>query len=175
MAGGGGEEWRRVLRERFVIFVTVGTQLGFDRLIGWMDEICAQHQIADVHAQIGSGHYLPRYMTWEREVSPADFPRMIDRADMVVAHAGMGTIISTRLASKPIAIVPRIAALGEHRNEHQLATSRKFAGVAGCHVVTDKAGLTEALRVARPEFPSGGALQHPSGLEARIRQLLQES
>lgn len=53
-----------------------------------------------------------------------EFDKLCHDARLIVAHAGMGTIISAMTKGKPIIVFPRIAALGEHRNEHQLATSK---------------------------------------------------
>ena len=44
---------------------------------------------------------------------------------MIVAHAGMGTIISAMQHQKPIIIFPRIAALGEHRTNIKWQRQKK--------------------------------------------------
>ena len=45
---------------------------------------------------------------------------------MIYAHAGMGTILSALKQDKPIIIVPRLASLKEHRNDHQIATAMRM-------------------------------------------------
>ena len=62
---------------------------------------------------------------------------------MIVAHAGMGTIISAMQHQKPIIIFPRIAALGEHRNEHQMATAKKMKELGYVHVAFNEKELKE--------------------------------
>jgi hypothetical protein len=42
-------------------------------------------------------------------------------------------------------VVPRIAALGEHRNEHQMATAKRFAELGKVNVAFDTAELPAAL------------------------------
>ena len=46
---------------------------------------------------------------------------------------------------KPIIIFPRIAAWGEHRNEHQLATAQKMKELGYVYVATDAKELKELL------------------------------
>ena len=46
----------------------------------------------------------------------------MDAAAAIVAHAGMGTILTALETGKRLLVMPRRAALGEHRNDHQLAT-----------------------------------------------------
>jgi len=46
---------------------------------------------------------------------------------------------------RPLLIVPRRAALGEHRNDHQLATARRFAELGSVGVAFDEAELRAGL------------------------------
>ena len=64
---------------------------------------------------------------------------------MIVSHAGMGTIISAMQQAKPIIIFPRIAALGEHRNEHQMATAKQMAKMKYVYVAFNKEQLRELM------------------------------
>ena len=41
--------------------------------------------------------------------------------------------------------MPRVAALGEHRNEHQLATARRFGELGRVHVAADEHQLPVLL------------------------------
>jgi UDP-N-acetylglucosamine transferase subunit ALG13 len=137
-----------------VIFLTVGTQEPFDRLVRAVDAWAATSTIP-VFGQLGAlrpPSYRPAHMDWA-EFIPADLYEMKHAACRVmVAHAGMGSIISAQTAMKPLLILPRRAALGEHRNEHQLATAEKFAGRPGIHVASTEdevAPLLEHLAHAR--------------------------
>ena len=57
----------------------------------------------------------------------------------------MGTIISAMRQHKPIIIFPRIAALGEHLNEHQLATAQKMKELGYVYVANNAEELKELL------------------------------
>jgi len=138
-----------------VIFVTVGTQLPFDRLISAIDEWAGATAGADVFAQVGPTALEPRNIAYGKFISPAECRRLMVGADAIVAHAGMGTILTALELGKPLLIVPRRASLGEHRNEHQLATARRFAELGRVPVVFDERELGAALddlgRVAAQE------------------------
>jgi UDP-N-acetylglucosamine transferase subunit ALG13 len=128
-----------------VIFVTVGTQLPFDRLISAVDDWAGATPGAEVFAQVGPTALEPRHIAYRNFVAPAECRRLMLDADAIVAHAGMGTILTALEMGKPLLIVPRRASLGEHRNEHQLATARRFAELGRVPVVFDQGELGPAL------------------------------
>lgn len=110
-----------------MIFVTVGTQLPFDRLIAAVDRWAKNSGRNDIFAQTGEGRFQPSHMSWEQKLTPGECRRCVDEAEIIVAHAGMGTIISAIEAGKPLVILPRLLEFGEHRNDHQVATCERFA------------------------------------------------
>ena len=94
-------------------------------------------------------------------------------ADAVVAHAGIGTILTALELGKPLLVMPRRAEFGEHRNDHQLATARRFAELGSVIVAFDETELAGRLdeldRVtARPQI---GACA-PEGLLAALRAFI---
>ncbi|WFL75976.1 glycosyltransferase [Altererythrobacter arenosus] len=127
-----------------MILVTVGTQLGFDRLIRAMDAIQPGIGIEFV-AQIGRGRFIPRRMDWAKTYSPADFEALTRRAALIVSHAGIGSVLAARRLGKPIVLLPRRATLREHRSDHQLATARQLADRKGIFVAIDERELPGAI------------------------------
>jgi len=109
-----------------VIFVTVGHQMPFDRLIGAVDQWALARGRADLFAQIGEGEYLPQWIAWAKFMPPEEFDRRVREATAIVGHAGTGTIIAGLRLGKPVLVLPRRSALGETRNDHQFATARHF-------------------------------------------------
>lgn len=109
-----------------MIFVTVGTQLPFDRMVRAVDDWAVSKGCSDIFAQVGTSSYQPRRIRCVPSLHPAEFKRRFMEATIVISHAGMGSIISAVEVGKPLIVVPRRAALGEHRNDHQLATARRF-------------------------------------------------
>ena len=126
------------------LFVTVGTQLPFDRLVRSVDAWCATRPTIDGFAQIGNGH-VPTHLTSAASLTGPGFFEQMERASVVVAHAGMGTIITALDLGKRVIVMPRLARHGEHRNDHQLATVARLAHIDALDVVTDEAALHAAL------------------------------
>ncbi len=110
-----------------MIFVTVGAQMAFDRLIEWVDAWAVAEGRQDVVAQIGPSSYQPRQIQVVPFMSPPEFRRRLAEADAIIAHAGMGSIINALELGKPIVVVPRLSALGETRNDHQVATAKRLS------------------------------------------------
>jgi UDP-N-acetylglucosamine transferase subunit ALG13 len=131
-----------------VIFATVGSQEPFDRLIRAVDEWAMLHARLDVFAQIGDSTFCPKHIEFTKFLEPSEFNRVIHEASVVVAHAGMGSIISALEIGKPIVVMPRRGALRETRNDHQVATAERF-GVRGRVIVAqDQQELAEKLDYA---------------------------
>ena len=145
MAKSGRRAGAKISGDGAVIFVTVGTQLPFDRLVEAVDHWASRSEASQVFAQIGHGEYLPQHMEWQRELEPKNFKSQLSRATAVVAHAGIGTILSGLELGKPVIILPRRADLGEHRNDHQLATAREFDQMGLVTVAENQNDLQDKL------------------------------
>lgn len=137
-----------------MIFVTVGGELPFDRLIRAMDAWAAANPETEILAQIGKGSFEPTRMRWVRKLSRADYAATMTGAEIVVAHAGVGSVVSAGELGKAIVVLPRLARLGEHRNDHQSDTVTLFALRPGVHVAEDETRLAERIAAARIEAPS---------------------
>jgi exopolysaccharide biosynthesis glucuronosyltransferase PssE len=138
-----------------VIFVTVGSMFPFDRLIRVMDAWAAEHSEAETLAQIGDGAYQPSHMPWVRRFGQAEFVRTMTAARLIVAHAGMGSVITADEFRKPIVLLPRLQERGEHNTDHQVATANWLRGKPGVHVADRDEDLAsriaEALAAEAPE------------------------
>lgn len=142
-----------------MIFLTVGTQVPFNRLVRAFDEWCDRTGYTDVFGQIaimGDDDYRPRHFRWERFVSPRTYREMVSASDVIVAHAGMGSIITAMMHSKPILLMPRLAALNEQRNDHQLATVRHMQNRPGVNVAMDEGALGSQLDLMIDEIGEDG-------------------
>lgn len=128
-----------------MIFVTVGTQLPFDRMVRTVDAWAGQNRDVEVFGQVGPSDYRPRNMKWSAFLDAAQCRQWVERASVVVAHAGMGSVLTALELGKPIIVMPRRAHLGEHRNEHQLATARNLLAQGRVIVALDEAHLAEKL------------------------------
>ncbi|MDQ8188064.1 glycosyltransferase [Pelagicoccus sp. SDUM812002] len=127
------------------IFVTVGTDLPFDRLVKAVDHWAEQHPQYDVLAQIGDSLFVPSNMLFQKFVEPDEYKRIFSQSALIVSHAGMGTILTSLQFQKPLLVVPRKASLGEHRNEHQLATAKHLKSLNKVEVAEDEHELIKKL------------------------------
>lgn len=127
-----------------MIFTCVGTQLSFQRLVQWVDQWAGEN-CEEVIAQVGPDHDLYSNLKVYDFIKPTQFDELFQSADCIVSHAGMGSIISAIKFSKPIIVVPRIAQLGEHRNEHQTSTVDSFIDTPGIYVARSKDELFSLL------------------------------
>ena len=160
-----------------MIFVTVGTQLAFERLVRAVDAWAATHPEEPVLAQVNGGTYTPRHLRTVTGLTPAEFERHFAEARLVVAHAGMGTIISALEVGKPLVLLPRLASMGEHRNDHQLGTARHFTRFGCIRVACSEDDVArridELLQVAgAPTDPRAASGVSPTLIEG-IRRFLE--
>lgn len=159
---------------RVVIFVTVGSSLPFDRLIEAADA-WAGTTTHEVFAQVGNSQFAPRHMRYAKMLTPSQFSEKVQSSVLVVAHAGMGTVISAMEAGKPIVVMPRQVAGREVTTDHQVHTAHWLKDKAGVFVARaeDELGVVvaaalRALDTAPPRLRNTG----PPELIARIRSFL---
>ncbi len=138
-----------------MIFVTIGSMFPFDRLVRRMDEVAAATPEETFFAQVGEGGFEPAHMAYARMLSRTDFMAKLRAAKLLVAHAGMGSIISAMEVGVPIVVLPRQARWGEVNTDHQVATARWLEGRPDMHVCFEDEDLpavvAAALKARRPD------------------------
>lgn len=128
-----------------MIFVTVGSQMPFDRLVQAVDAWAGLHPEQRVLAQVGQGAAPTRHLDRHEALSPIAFRQAVQQCRLVVAHAGMGSVLTALDLGKPMLLMPRRGALRETRNDHQLATLRWLQGKPGVIAAFDEEALQHAL------------------------------
>ncbi len=117
----------RICRSGRVIFLTVGTQFPFDRLIEAVDEAVGDSGRGErVFAQVGASSYHPKNFEAVPSLEKTLFDKHFNEADSIISHAGMGTITMAMESQKPLLVMPRLRKYGEVVNDHQVAIARKF-------------------------------------------------
>lgn len=137
-----------------MIFATTGTQLAFPRLMAALNARAAglgEEIVAQAGPEAGAAAAYPA-LDIRTHLAPAEYEAIVVRARLLVAHAGIGTILTARRHGKPLIIVPRRHALGEHRNDHQLATARQVADLEGIHIAWEVDDLGPLL--VRHDLPA---------------------
>lgn len=133
-----------------MIFVTVGTTHGFDRLIRAVDEAIDRGLIEDeVYGQIGTGTYTPRNFDYVCALDKGEFDACMKQASGVISHAGMGVVTLASDHGKRILVMPRRKRYREVVNDHQVAIAEEFARLGHVlHARNEKELLEQVGRLA---------------------------
>jgi UDP-N-acetylglucosamine transferase subunit ALG13 len=131
-----------------MILVSVGSQAPFDRLIRAVDGWATSRNRPDVFAQIAKGTYRPQYIKFTEFVDPCLFKQLVSEAQVLVAHAGMGSILTAMELGKPLVVMPRRACFRETRNDHQVAAARHFGEVGRVIVADNEEDLPDKIDYA---------------------------
>jgi len=111
-----------------MIFLTVGTQFSFDRLVKAVDQALAQGASEEkVFAQIGDSSYQPRNFEAVSSLDKDAFDEYMRQATGIISHAGIGTMTMALDDNKPLLVMPRLKKYKEVVNDHQVAIAQKFA------------------------------------------------
>ena len=107
-----------------MIFVILGTQdKKFPRLLDALQKKIDEGKISkkeEIIVQAGSTKYESKNMKIIDYMSVRKFEECIDRADLIICHAGVGTILTALKKGKKIIAAARLKQYGEHVNDHQL-------------------------------------------------------
>ena len=124
----------------------------FDRLIlalsAWAKK---QSNSVEIFSQIGDTDITPSLMRTASSLSPSAFRNAVQDAEIVVAHAGMGAVLTAMEFGKRLVVLPRLGALQETRNDHQVATANWLSQKPGVYVAMSESELGGAIDRARSE------------------------
>ena len=134
-----------------MIFVTLGSQkFPFDRLLRRLDLLVEEGAITqEVLAQTGCSTYEPRNFRAIPFLDRETFASYMEKADLVITHAGTGAIIGGVKTGKKVIAVPRLAQFGEHVDDHQLQIVRQFGEMGLIEPCYEVEALGAALEKAR--------------------------
>lgn len=151
-----------------MIFATVGTQLPFPRLMRALDAL-APELGEPIIAQAGTADETWPNLDIRHTLTPAEYDATFAAARLVVAHAGIGTLLTARKLGKPLVILPRRCDLGEHRNDHQQATAKVIGTLPGVHVAWQAEDLPGLLRRTDLAPATDGPSPSREALIARLK------
>lgn len=120
-----------------------------------------------VFAQIGYSSYVPRHYACSDFMSPEEYNQCIEEADLIIAHAGVGTIMNCLSGSKRLIVVPRTQLHKEHVDDHQFEIADAFAekGYLLC------ARNYDALKAAVLAAPTAPLMKYEKGINAVERKI----
>lgn len=131
-----------------LILVCVGaSEYGFDRLLKYVDELCESGVIEgqDVVAQVGCAKYKPKYYRFFDLIGRAEFQNYMEKADVIITHAGTGSVIPPLKIGKKVIVFPRRVQYGEHVDDHQMELAEVFTSAGYTLCAENKEELQKAL------------------------------
>ncbi len=151
-----------------MIFLTVGTQFPFDRLVRAVDDFFDAYELEDrIFAQIGESHYQPRHFEAVAVLDKEAFDRCFHEASAIIGHAGMGTIMLALDSGKPLLAMPRRKKYREVVNDHQVALADEFEAL-GHILVAHKPGEVAAKLTRLKSFVPRPRAASPDAVADRI-------
>ncbi len=105
-----------------MIFVTVGSSpFSFDRMLSCVDKVLSGlEQKEEAVFQVGESAYRPVSGISHRFFNFEAMRRYVRAADLVISHAGIGSILLCLTNNKKPVIYPRLKKFREHVDDHQL-------------------------------------------------------
>jgi UDP-N-acetylglucosamine transferase subunit ALG13 len=130
-----------------MIFVTTGTQLPFDRLVAAIISVAGRFPDKKfrVQALFTRSPPIPENVIILKSLSPLEFTDYLEKAELVISHAGVGSIVSAAQMQKVLILFPRLGRLKEHRNDHQVATCDRLKTIYPLHVAINTDELLSLL------------------------------
>lgn len=161
-----------------MIFVTVGNHFqGFDRLIKKADEI-ASHTSYDILIQKGYSYYRPQSARYFDFVPMQEAMQYIQASELVISHAGIGTIILCKEYGIPLIIFPRRKKYGEHGTDHQVEIARAIEERKDDHIYIvheeDRLETKVAEVLTKREKPVPGTNAGRTNLIRAIRTFIED-
>ena len=123
-----------------MILVMLGTQNNsFHRLLEEIDRLIDSGVINEkVIVQAGYTKYNSKNMRIFSLIPQEELEKYQDKADLIITHGGVGSIISSIKRKKKVIAVPRLHKYGEHVNDHQKQIVESFdkkGYIIGCYEV----------------------------------------
>lgn len=107
------------------IFVTVGSTYPLDRLIKELDKLGTNKKY-EIFAQIGKSKYFPKNIKFEELLTYDQMQEKIKWADIIISHAGAGSIIDLIASGKKFILFPRLKKYDEAVDDHQIEICKAF-------------------------------------------------
>lgn len=138
-----------------MILLILGTQdKPFTRILKEIDREIKLGNIKEkVIAQIGNTKYKSKNMQIFNFVSNDDFQLLIDKADLIITHGGVGTILEALRKKKKIIAIARLKKYGEHVNDHQKQIIREFKNMGYLLELEKETDLKEIIENSQNFVP----------------------
>lgn len=115
-----------------MILVLLGTQNNsFHRLLEQIEKNIENGNITEeVVVQAGYTKYEPKVIKKKMKIfdtiSKRELDKLIEKANLVISHGGVGSMVTANQKGKKVIAVPRYKKYNEHVNDHQIETIKIF-------------------------------------------------
>jgi len=133
--------------KRTKIFVTVGSTYPLDRLIKESNKFDTKK--FEIFAQIGESAFEPKNIKWTKFLDYDKLQEKIKWADVIISHAGIGTIIDCLSQKKQLILFPRLKKYGEAVDDHQIEICKAFEKKYNIKWPKNEKGLEKILKKDR--------------------------
>lgn len=155
-------------------FVSIGNgHQPFTRLLDAVDAI-ADNLPQPVVVQHGHTPFASTRCTATAFMPMDEFMAQIVHARLVIIHGGVGSILSALQGGGIPIVVPRLAAMGEIIDDHQLDLARALASVGRVALVEDTVNLGAAVMDAAAHNCAAPATRTDMPLVAMVKRILSD-
>ena len=139
-----------------MILVLLGTQNNsFKRLLEEVQKNIDNGNITEkVIVQKGYTKFESKDMEMYKELPGEKINELIEQANIVITHGGVGSIISSITRGKKVIAVPRLKKYKEHVNDHQLDIINSFNNngyIIGIHNVEELGDALNKIKTFEPK------------------------
>jgi N-acetylglucosaminyldiphosphoundecaprenol N-acetyl-beta-D-mannosaminyltransferase len=159
--------------DKIKLFVPLGTQkFPFNRLVCALNTLVEQGLYKPEEIVMQSAVYdINPVFTHYRLISFERFNELMEKAELVITHSGVNSIISCMRLQKPLVIVPRLKKYGEHVDDHQKEIAEVMKQKYDVTVCEDLTSINTCIEVAQT-FMYKPWISHNAELVNFIKQLV---
>lgn len=138
-----------------MILILLGTQdNSFHRLLEEVQALIDKKVITEkIIVQAGRTKYESKDMEIHSLMPEEELKEIMKKADLVITHGGVGSIVMALKMEKKVIAVPRLSEFGEHINNHQIQIIETFNSQEFLIGITDLKELGNALEKAKEFKP----------------------
>ena len=139
-----------------MIFITLGTQnVQFERLLKEIDRLIDNKIICEkVIVQSGFTNYKSNNFETKKLLSINELNKLIKKADLIITHGGVGSILDAIKENKKVIAIPRLKEFNEAANNHQEQIINKFAElgyIKACNNITNLENIYLNINKFKPK------------------------
>lgn len=112
-----------------MILVLLGTfTIEFKRPLIEIERLCKEGKLKEqVIVQNGHTSFQSEYLDIRPFMAPHELEELYQQADIIITHAGTGSIVRGVKLGKKVIAIPRLSSKGEHVDDHQLEILKQFS------------------------------------------------